>query len=96
MRKATERREVQEQCAPVLHHSIVAARNWERFTITDEGGRPATLAIIDERGKVLDSGPEVAQEVWELAVLAYQKYLVGEGHMRVITGPDGLTEQEAG
>jgi hypothetical protein len=42
---------------------------------------------------VLDSGPQVAQEVWDLAVLSYRRYLRGEGYLRVFSTPDGLFEE---
>ncbi|MFT0167545.1 hypothetical protein ACLKMY_00755 [Paraburkholderia mimosarum] len=76
--------------APVLKHSTVSAVSWERYTITDEKGQPATLAILDKDGRVLDIGPEVAQEIWDLAVLSYRRYLVGEGYLRIYSTPEGL------
>ncbi|MEX3950581.1 hypothetical protein AB4Y45_25585 [Paraburkholderia sp. EG287A] len=78
--------------APVLRHSTVTALMWERFTITGDDGRPATLAILDEDGHVLDAGPQVAHELWELAVLAYRQYLVGEGLLRIYSTPEGLLQ----
>ncbi len=78
------------ESGPVLKHSVVSARSWERYTITTEDGKPATLAIVDEQGHVLDSGPQVAQEIWDLAVLSYRRYLHGEGYLRVYSSPDGL------
>ncbi|MFP4891265.1 hypothetical protein [Paraburkholderia sp. EG304] len=80
---------------PVLKHSIVTALMWERYTIQAADGRPATLAIIDEDGAVLDAGPEVAQEIWDLAILAYRQYLVGEGVLRIYSTPEGLLQDRA-
>ncbi|HKR40084.1 MAG TPA: hypothetical protein VJU59_10490 [Paraburkholderia sp.] len=78
--------------APVLRHSTVTALMWEHFKITGEDGKPATLAIIDENGKVLDVGPQVADELWELALLAYRQYLTGEGLLRIYSTPEGLLQ----
>ncbi|WP_233866771.1 hypothetical protein [Paraburkholderia adhaesiva] len=80
------------ESAPVLKHSTVTALMWERYRITSEDGKPATLAIIDEKGNVLDAGPEVARELWELALLAYRQYLSGEGLLRIYSTPDGLLQ----
>ncbi|MBC8722101.1 hypothetical protein F6X37_11000 [Paraburkholderia sp. 31.1] len=78
----------------ILQHSCVVAVIWEHYTITDTQGKPATLAIVDEQGKVLDSGPEVQQEIWDLAILAYRKYLVGEGYLRIHSTPEGLFQDK--
>ncbi|MGF6792724.1 hypothetical protein [Paraburkholderia sp. 35.1] len=83
-----------ENC-PVLKHSTVTALMWERFTITGKDGKPATLAIIDERGDVLDAGPDVAKELWELAILAYRQFLTGEKLLRIYSTPDGLLQDRA-
>ncbi|WP_202905070.1 hypothetical protein [Paraburkholderia mimosarum] len=80
------------ESGPVLKHSTVTALMWERYTITGEDGRPATLAIIDPDGKILDAGPEVADEFWELAILAYRQYLIGEGLLRIYSTPEGLLQ----
>jgi hypothetical protein len=80
---------------PVLKHSVVSARSWERYTITTDEGKPATLAILDERGQVLDAGPQVAQEIWDLAIIAYRQYLRGEGYLRVTSSPEGLFQETA-
>uniref|UniRef100_A0A1I9YVF8 Uncharacterized protein n=1 Tax=Paraburkholderia sprentiae WSM5005 TaxID=754502 RepID=A0A1I9YVF8_9BURK len=70
----------------------VSAVQWEGYTITGEDGRPATLAVIDQDGKVLDAGPEVAQEIWDLAILSYRQVLVGESLLRIYSTPEGLLQ----
>jgi hypothetical protein len=80
---------------PVLKHSTVTALMWERYTITGADGKPATLAIIDEHGNVLDAGPEVAQEFWELAILAYRQFLTGERLLRIYSTPEGLLQDRS-
>ncbi|MBB5466046.1 hypothetical protein HDG32_002153 [Paraburkholderia sp. CI2] len=80
------------ESAPILKHPIVSARAWDRYAFMDERGRP--LAIIDSDGKVLDSGPEVAREIWDIAILAYRRYLKGEAFRRIIPSPDGLCQEK--
>lgn len=82
------------ESAPVLKHSIVSARAWDRYAFMDERGEPATLAIIDSDGKVLDSGPEVAREIWDIAILACRRYLKGETFRTIISSPDGLFQEK--
>jgi hypothetical protein len=43
---------------------------------------------------VVESGPQVAEEAWVVAVLAYQRFLEGEGRLRVVSAP-GRLEREA-
>ncbi|MGF6607099.1 hypothetical protein OKW45_001999 [Paraburkholderia sp. WSM4175] len=78
----------------VLQNSCISAVIWECYTITDASGRPATLAVVDEHGHILDLGPQVQQEVWDLAILAYRKYLVGEGYLRIHSTPEGLFQDK--
>lgn len=78
---------------PVLKRSIVSARAWDRYTFQTKRGLPATLAIVDEEGNVLDSGPEVAREIWDIAILAYRRYLKGEPFRQIVSSPDGLFQE---
>ncbi|MBN3756033.1 hypothetical protein G3N95_24035 [Paraburkholderia sp. Tr-20389] len=82
------------ESGPILKHSIVSARAWDRYVFMDERGQPATLAIIDRDGNVLDSGPEVAREIWNIAILAYRRYLKGETFRTIISSPDGLFQEK--
>ncbi|WP_321941685.1 MULTISPECIES: hypothetical protein [Paraburkholderia] len=79
--------------APVLKRSIISARAWDRYTFQTARGQPATLAIVDLDGNVLDSGPDVAREIWDIAILAYRQYLRGEGYLRTISSPSGLFQE---
>lgn len=51
------------------------------------GGRPARLAVIDENGRVIAAGPEVAREAWNVTLKCYRNFLKGQGHLRVHSGP---------
>ncbi|EMR0463413.1 hypothetical protein [Stenotrophomonas maltophilia] len=66
---------------------IIGAVIFEGITVTDGEGRPAQLAVIDGRGRVLAVGPEVAKAAWSASVEAYRNHLRGHGHLRAIKHP---------
>jgi hypothetical protein len=41
-------------------------------------------------GEVIESGPELVEEVWDAAVEAYRRFLVGEKALRVVSSPQGF------
>lgn len=62
------------------------------LTIRTGDGRPATLAVIDPTtGEVIESGADLVEEVWDVAVEAYRRFLVGKKALRVMCGPQGFT-----
>ncbi|GJH25802.1 MULTISPECIES: hypothetical protein [Caballeronia] len=77
-----------------LEHSVISARAWEGFTITTEDGRPATLAVVDDAGHIVESGPELVDELWDVAVLSYRRFLVGETALHVWSSPSGLFQEK--
>ncbi|WP_414553377.1 hypothetical protein [Stenotrophomonas forensis] len=66
----------------------IGAVIFEGITVTDGDGRPAQLAVIDSRGQIVASGPEVAKATWAAAVEAYRNHLRGHGHLRAIRKPN--------
>lgn len=66
----------------------ITAVVFEGITVTDHKGRPAQLAVVDSTGKIIASGPEVAQAAWEVSVEAYRNHLRGHGHLRALKCPD--------
>lgn len=50
-------------------------------------GRPGRLAIVDEAGHVVDASPAVAREAWSVAIASYKNFQIGQGHLRVLSGP---------
>lgn len=60
---------------------------FEGLSVETREGRKAQLAIIDEDGKVIEAGPAVAREAWNVTLASYKKFLIGEGHLRVFSGP---------
>lgn len=46
-------------------------------------GRPGRLAILDEAGNVVASGPRVAREAEAVAINSYRDRLIASGRLRV-------------
>lgn len=67
----------------------ISAISYEGLKAVTADGRPARLAIIDDDGKVIAAGQEVAEAAWAASIEAYRQFLKGEGHMRVFTSPKG-------
>ncbi|MBX3714072.1 MAG: hypothetical protein KF800_19080 [Lysobacter sp.] len=63
----------------------ISALSYEGLTAVTADGRPARFALIDEEGKVIAAGEEVAKAAWETSIQAYREFLRGNGHMRVFT-----------
>jgi len=45
------------------------------------------LAIVDENGNVIEAGPAVAREAWNVTLACYKQFLMGHGHLRVFSAP---------
>ncbi|MET3554905.1 hypothetical protein [Burkholderia sp. 567] len=67
--------------------STISAVSFQGLSITTPNGEPATLAVIDMQGRIIDSGPNVMRAVWEVAIRAYRNFLIGNGHLRVLSKP---------
>lgn len=65
----------------------IGAVIFEGITVTDGEGRPAQLAVIDSRGRIIAAGPEVAKAAWAASIEAYRNHLRGHGHLRVLQKP---------
>ena len=81
----------EEQEIRDLQHSSLSAVSYAGYLVTTTEGEPATLAVIDRHGKVLDSGAHVNIAAWNVAIEAYRRFLQGAGHLRVHSGPPGST-----
>lgn len=66
---------------------VISAVVFEGITVTDGAGNPAMLAVVDDRGNVLASGPDVAAAAWHASIEAYRNHLIGKGHLRVMREP---------
>ncbi|MDN7510932.1 hypothetical protein [Burkholderia multivorans] len=65
----------------------ISAVSYEGFSIATSDGRPAKLAVIDEDGQIVEAGPKIADVVWDVAIAAYRQFLMGSGHLRVLSRP---------
>lgn len=70
-----------------LKTAIISAVGHEGLTVTTRDGRPARLAIIDSDGNVIESGPSVAIEAWNVTLATYKNILIGKGHLRIFNSP---------
>jgi hypothetical protein len=75
-----------EQPTGTLPGIIVSAVIYEGLKIEIDG-KPAHLAVVDEHGKVMAMGQDVADEVEAVAINCYRAFLKGEGHLRVLSKP---------
>ncbi|WP_415751185.1 recombinase family protein [Burkholderia cenocepacia] len=67
--------------------STISAVSFQGLSIVTPDGNPATLAVIDENGKIVEAGPSVMRAVWDVAIRSYRNFLIGNGHLRVLTQP---------
>jgi hypothetical protein len=70
-----------------LQHAVISAKSYAGFEITDASGEPATLAVLDKNGNVLEFGASVSIAAWNVAILSYRNLLKGTGHLKVHTSP---------
>src|SRR5574337_1378743 len=70
-----------------LSQAILSGVAHEGLTVTTRDGRQARLAVIDEDGKVIEAGPQVAEAAWNVAIASYRNFLRGRGYLRVRSEP---------
>lgn len=58
----------------------------EGLSITAHG-QPAQLAVVTADGHILAVGQQVTDEVEAAAINLYQRWAIGQGHIRVIEAP---------
>lgn len=84
-----------------LQAAEISAVIHQGLTVKTRDGKPARLAIIDEDGNVIESGSAVEREAWNVAIASYMNFQIGQGHLRVRSGPvpgigEGRTNSNAG
>jgi len=70
--------------------STISAVSFQGLSVSTPHGEPASLAIVDQHGNVVEAGPDVARAVWGVAIAAYRNFLLGKGYMRVLSQPTEL------
>jgi len=73
-----------------LEHSRISANVNTGFQLTTADGRQARLAIIDEDGNVIEAGPTVAKEAWNVCIAVIKNFRIGQGHIVVHSEPPGM------
>lgn len=71
----------------------ISAVSHSGLSVTTGAGQPARLAVVDANGNVIDASEEVAKAAWDAAVQSYRNFLMGTGHLRVLTRPGGRAKQ---
>ncbi|MEK7888262.1 hypothetical protein AAB992_14175 [Burkholderia contaminans] len=75
-----------------LANVILCASGQRGLTATTVDGRPASLAVVDLDGRVIESGPAVGDEAWNVVVHAYRLFLQGQGYLKVYATPEGMRQ----
>lgn len=73
---------------------VIQAVAHEGLTVTVDG-RPGRLAVLDEAGNVISSGLLVAREAEAVAVNNHRNFLMGKGHLRVLSNPISTSARPA-
>lgn len=71
-------------------NGTISAVAHEGLSATTPDGRPARLAIVDDAGNIIDSGPAVAAAAWNVVIESHRNFLIGHGCLRVMAGPPGI------
>lgn len=82
--------------AGVLAHSVISAVPLEGLHVETADGKPATLAVVDEQGNIVESGDAVLEEAFNVVVLSYARWLEGRGRLRIISAPHGILLEPRG
>ncbi|KVM65403.1 hypothetical protein WJ59_17310 [Burkholderia gladioli] len=71
----------------------ISAISYKGLSVTTGSGEPAHLAVLDLNGNVIDASPEVAHAAFDAAVRSYRNFLIGAGHLKVLTKPQAKQSQ---
>lgn len=78
-----------------LEQARISANVNTGFQLTTADGRPARLAIIDADGNILEVGPAVAKEAWNVCIAVQKNFWIGQGHLVVHSAPPGQRTDKA-
>ena len=65
---------------------VISAVVHEGLSVTVDG-KPARLAVVLDDGTVVAAGDQVAREAQAVAINCYRQMWMGQGHLRVLSGP---------
>lgn len=73
-----------------LKNAVITGAIWRGLVVTTRDGKPAKLAIVDENGTVIEDGPAVARECWNIVLQVHRNYLMDVGYLIVHSSPPGI------
>ncbi|MFM0405319.1 hypothetical protein [Paraburkholderia dipogonis] len=76
-----------------LANCEISAVSFEGLSIKTADGQPATLAVIDKDGNIVEAGPSVVRQAWDVSITSYRNFLMGSGHLRVLSKPPERPKQ---
>jgi hypothetical protein len=68
---------------------VISTVSHEGLSVT-VNGRPARLAVVDESGRVIAAGDDVAREAEAVVINGYRNVLKGQGYLRELSKPLGM------
>ncbi|MEK8080738.1 hypothetical protein [Pseudomonas sp. XK-1] len=75
-----------------LEKARISANINTGYQVTTADGRPARLVIIDADGNVIEAGPAVALEAWNVCIAVQKNFWIGQGHLVVHSSPPGQSK----
>jgi len=72
-----------------LEQARISANINTGYQVTTADGRAARLAIIDADGNVIEAGPAVAREAWNVCIAVQKNFWIGQGHLVIHSSPPG-------
>ncbi|MBB6591169.1 hypothetical protein ACYT85_14965 [Ralstonia solanacearum] len=72
----------------------ISAVSYEGLRVRTANGEPATLAVLDKDGNVIEAGPDVLQKAFNVAIESYRNFLKGAGHLRALSTPPANIRQQ--
>jgi hypothetical protein len=73
-----------------LQNAKISANVNTGFQVKTADGRNARLAIVDDDGNIIEAGPAVAKEAWNVCIAVQKNFWIGQGHLIVHSSPTGL------
>lgn len=70
--------------AAPLQHCTISATAASGIEIKSPSGSPATLAIVDPHGEVIEMGNHISLAIWDVTTAALRNFLEGNGHLTAV------------
>lgn len=70
-----------------LENAVISGVAHKGLWVTTPDGKPAHLAVVDGNGTIVEIGPQVAQEAWNVTLNCYMNFLTARGYRKVHTSP---------